>query len=436
MKENIVILLLLVIVYIVINSAFAAEDNPCVQCHLQKDIGQTAIQEWKHSKHYESGVECLDCHTASSTDKDAWKHEGEIIAVIVTPQDCGNCHGTEWKQFDKSHHSKAGEILSSLDNVLGEFSEGLPAAILGCKQCHGGEVKIFSDGRPDPATWPNTGIGRLNADGSRGSCSACHSRHYFAAKVARNPENCGKCHLGPDHPQAEIYAESKHGIAFRANIDRMALDADSWVLGQDYSAAPTCATCHMSATSDMAVTHDPGERISWTLRPVISLKQDSWEMKRSNMQKVCCNCHSQTYVKYFYQQYDNAVDLFNNKFAEPADEIMKKLNAAKLLTATPFDEEIEWIFYYLWHHEGRRARMGASMMGPDYVQWHGFFEVAEQFYIEFIPEASELAHNNKEVTVFIEEIMRRPEHSWLKGMSPEVREKINKFYEDRYKQKY
>ena len=27
-----------------------------------------------------------------------------------------------------------------------------------------------------------------------------------------------------------------------------------------------------------------------------------------------------------------------------------------------FDERIEWEWYYLWHHEGRRARMGASMI--------------------------------------------------------------------------
>ena len=69
----------------------------------------------------------------------------------------------------------------------------------------------------DPDTWPNSGIGRLNPDGSRGTCHACHSRHAFEAKLSRSPENCGKCHMGPDHPQIEIYNESKHGIAFHAN---------------------------------------------------------------------------------------------------------------------------------------------------------------------------------------------------------------------------
>lgn len=116
----------------------------------------------------------------------------------------------------------------------------------------------------------------MNLDGSVGSCSACHSRHDFSPRRARQPENCGKCHLGPDHPQAEIYEESKHGIAYRDLREKMNLDSPDWVLGVDYS-RPTCATCHMSGNSRNGgkVTHDPGERISWTNRPPLSLRMDT-----------------------------------------------------------------------------------------------------------------------------------------------------------------
>ena len=148
------------------------------------------------------------------------------------------------------------------------FPDGVSAAAVnGCWQCHGTEVKILANGKPDPATWPNTGIGRINPDGSEGSCAACHSRHEFSAAQARTPDTCGKCHMGPDHPQIEIYNESKHGIAYHANVDKMNLDNEKWVVGEDYSAAPTCATCHMSATKDQPVTHDVGMRISWNNRP-------------------------------------------------------------------------------------------------------------------------------------------------------------------------
>ena len=57
----------------------------------------------------------------------------------------------------------------------------------------------------------------------------------------------------------------------------MNLTSEKWIVGVDYSAAPTCATCHMSATREQALTHDVGQRISWTLRPIISVKKEDWE---------------------------------------------------------------------------------------------------------------------------------------------------------------
>ena len=67
-----------------------------------------------------------------------------------------------------------------------------------------------------------------------------------------------------------IRAQLEHGILYAANKDRLNIAKDKWVVGKDYSAAPTCATCHMSATPTQPVTHDVGTRISWTLRPAVS----------------------------------------------------------------------------------------------------------------------------------------------------------------------
>ena len=86
-----------------------------------------------------------------------------------------------------------------------------------------------------PTTWPNTGIGRINPDGSKGSCSACHTRHRFSKEQARRPDACGKCHLGPDHPQIEVYQESKHGILYQAFRDKMNMDKGEWVVGSRLS---------------------------------------------------------------------------------------------------------------------------------------------------------------------------------------------------------
>ncbi|MEW6050896.1 MAG: multiheme c-type cytochrome [Candidatus Zixiibacteriota bacterium] len=429
----------------------------CVECHQADMPG--LVGEWRYSRHYGANVGCFECHQADPKDADAVEHNGYTIAVIVSPKDCSRCHLTEFDQFQASHHADAGKILGSLDNVLGEVVEGPMAAVNGCKQCHGTEVKVMADGKLDPTTWPNSGMGRLNPDGSKGSCAACHSRHSFDAALARQPENCGKCHLGPDHPQKEIYEESKHGIAYYANIDRMNLHSSSWIVGVDYSAAPTCATCHMSATRDLPLTHDVGDRISWTLRPPISQKVDaaaikagqkvkSWEARRSDMQKVCANCHTSTYVENFYQQYDGAVGLYNDKFATPATEIYNKLRSSGLITAdNTFDEEIEWTYYFLWHHEGRRARMGAAMFAPDYTQWHGFFEVAARFYTEFVPQVeaiiehglatgNEKAAAAKEVQTVLEKVLNREDHLWFTGNEPEEIKKARMKAMEEFKKRY
>ncbi len=430
------------------------ESAACLECHKQETTG--IYEQWGSSKHFRANVGCYECHKAEKGDPDALDHLGVLISVIVSPKDCARCHEREAKEFQSSHHAKAGRILGSLDNTLAEIVEGdkglvtpmfpqglSAAAVNGCWQCHGAEVKVQKDGTLDPATWPNTGIGRINPDGSEGSCTACHSRHAFSAAQARHPENCGKCHMGPDHPQMEIYNESKHGIAFRANIDKMNLGNAKWIVGEDYSAAPTCATCHMSATKKQPVTHDVGLRISWNNRPAISIRPEvsdakmglpgkdvSWETRRSNMKEVCGTCHNEQYVTSFYTQYDGLVQQYTDKFAKPGLELMAA--AKPLLKPMEFSNAVDWTWFELWHHEGRRARHGASMMGPDYTHWHGTYEVAKRFYAELIPELEELAQTNldskdparaqaaKALQEHIEQVLNRDSHKWfLNKMDPE-----------------
>jgi len=204
-----------------------SDTQKCVDCHAQNHAVVDITEQWKASKHAKNGVGCLACHGAAEGDADKWKHEGYTMTHVPTPKDCAVCHEREVKEFDSSHHSKAAEFIGSLDNILGEIAEGGPAANMGCKQCHGSTVKIDANGVPVAGTWPNTGIGRINPDGSKGSCTACHTRHLFSRAQGREPQTCGRCHMGPDHPQIEIYQESKHGIMFTAFRERMALDSRS-----------------------------------------------------------------------------------------------------------------------------------------------------------------------------------------------------------------
>src|SRR5512137_1902916 len=93
----------------------------------------------------------------------------------------------------------------------------------------------------------------------------------------------------------------------------------------------------------------------------------------------------------------------------------------------PFEHTVQWIFYELWHHEGRRARHGASMMGPDYTHWHGLYEVSKHFYTEFLPAVVETAAQKSpelkdKYQKKVQYLLSQDEHVWLKGLKPEEAE--------------
>jgi len=354
----------------------------CVTCHEKETPG--IVNDWKASQHSRGRVTCFDCHKAEKTDIDAREHEGALIAVIVSPRDCARCHSKEAREFEESHHSKATTFLSKktpegriMDNVLGYGVEGVEAARVGCEKCHGSKVEIGSDGMLTAATWPNQGIGRVNPDGSRGSCTACHSRHKFSIGEARKPETCGTCHIGPDHPHLEIYMESKHGVIYANEKEKWDWNIAGSNWDTQYYRAPTCATCHMSGIGKVETTHNVGKRLSWFLAKPRSEPRPNWRENRKEMQSVCKNCHSDNWVKGFYTQGDDAIKLYNEKFYDPIKKLMDGLYADGLLTKDKFDEELEFKFFEYWHHEGRRARAGVFMMGADYAQWHGFYELGK-----------------------------------------------------------
>ncbi|MBI4879177.1 MAG: hydroxylamine oxidoreductase [Planctomycetes bacterium] len=449
----------------------SAASKECIDCHKKTEI--VIYQQWGLSKHHRGNVGCFECHAAEPSDPDAVLHYDRTISVIVSPKDCGRCHAKEVAEFVGSHHSKAGRILGSLDNVLADvvegnrgmitpgFPEGVSAAAVnGCYQCHGSQIKVQANGRLDPVTYPNSGIGRLNPDGSEGACNACHSRHVFSAEQARHPDTCGKCHLGPDHPQKEIYEESKHGIAFFANVERMNMGSSKWIVGEDYWAAPTCATCHMSGTRGQAVTHDVGMRISWNNRPERSTRPEvsdaklglpgkdvPWQVRRANMTEVCLNCHNQNWVENFYQQYDALIDLYHVKYQEPGQALMALVKPLRKHEA-PFSEKVDWTWFELWHHEGRRARHAASMMAPDYTHWHGTYELARNFYAKFIPELEELVERGlasgeparcaaaEALRAKLDGVLDSRDHQWaVDKMDPEEKARRDKAREE-FKKRY
>ncbi len=217
----------------------------CAECHRNET--KAMVVEYEQSLHAVKGVNCLDCHRALSG-QESMEHRGFTLAKKPTAKNCAQCHRTEYEQFLRSRHAAPayaavvgdtvftpeqiahaekyhpGAVKREANALVG--LEGNAAAVKGCLSCHA--------------------VGKPNADGSIGSCTQCHSRHLASVRLARLPETCGQCHMGPDHSQIEIYKESKHGVIFDSLRDRMNLDARPDELTADDMPVPTCATCHMS----------------------------------------------------------------------------------------------------------------------------------------------------------------------------------------------
>lgn len=358
------------------SASFVRASGKCAECHRRET--SAVVHEIEMSAHAAKDVNCLDCHRPVKG-QDSIDHRGFVIAKHLTSANCRECHETEYRQFERSRHGapawaavSGAAVFTPEQIALAEkFHHGAvnrpanalvhvegPAAVnKGCYQCHD--------------------IGKPNADGTIGSCTACHARHASSVELARTPETCGQCHMGPDHSQLEIYHESKHGVLFNAQRHRFRLDAPAKELTTRDMPVPTCATCHMSGLEGMNVTHDTTERLSMFLFAPKTDKRPGYQQGVTQMQETCLKCHTRPNVEKFYAEAETVV-ASTNELVLQSEAIMKQLREEKLLTPEPFDERIEFVAFDLWHYGGRTAKHGAYMGGADFVQWHGFYELVSK----------------------------------------------------------
>jgi len=384
------------------NNEVAMAAESCIKCHQKLNPG--IYYDWKESVHAKVGVDCYKCHQLSDSSSDLvfkahFKHTTQPISIVVSPKICENCHAKEFAEYSRSKHANTINIMWKVDKWLQHGMNNEIERRTGCYACHGTVVTV-KDGRPVSGTWPNVGVGRKNPDGSLGSCTSCHTRHKFSIQEARKPEACGQCHLGPDHPQIEIYNESKHGAIYHAEGDSWNWETEDgmWLAGRDFR-SPTCSACHMSAGSTVPSSHDVTERLAWETQAPLTVRPNEfkafpastkWEVERSKMRLVCMQCHSESWQNDHFSNLDEVVQNYNEQYYIPAKQAIDELYHREFLSKESyFDEDLEWEFYELWHHEGRRARMGAAMMAPDYAWWHGFYELKHRF-IHFMKDAEEI----------------------------------------------
>jgi hydroxylamine dehydrogenase len=381
-------------------------------------------------------VGCAECHTLRSKNHPgSFDHEGFQVHTVVSPADCATCHTQESGEFSQNlmAHARGNLVDNPVYMDLANHVNGVQKVAGGkvsyekptsadeaesCLFCHGTEIKV--DGtktvnNPDLGEvtvakltgWPNRGVGRKNPDGSLGSCTACHTRHQFSLKMARNPAACAECHKGPDVPAYKVYQVSKHGNIFQAMSGDWNLEALPWTVGKDFK-APTCAACHVSllVTEDGTVlakrTHRMNDRLWWRLlglvyshphpkdpdvakiknadgmtlattlggKPASKYLIDAKEQaaRKATMSKVCLACHSNQWVDGQFKRLEASIKS-SDAMVLASTEIMRDIWQKGLAVGpgkgSPFDEYIEQVWVEQWLFFGNSVRYASAMAGAD-----------------------------------------------------------------------
>ncbi|MHB8091648.1 MAG: multiheme c-type cytochrome [Syntrophales bacterium] len=443
-------------------AVISAATQACIDCH--ETINPGMVADWRKSLHATvspaeaikkpllerrvsfknpppgleaTAVGCAECHTLNSdAHKDTFDHNGVKVHIVVSPRDCATCHPEEVAEYGHNIMSQAhGNLLqnpvykSMMDaaNCLQKF-DGVRARLTtvdklteedSCIYCHGTKVEVTgskiretSMGEmtfPVLSGWPSGGVGRINPDGSKGACTACHTRHAFSIEMARKPATCSECHKGPDVPAYKVYQVSKHGNLYESAGDKWNFSAVPWTVGRDFT-APTCATCHASLLVNEAGdvvakrSHQMNDRSAWRLfglpyahphpqspdttiiknRAGLPLPTeltgetaagyliDKKEQgkRRASMQAICLQCHATSWVDGHFARLENSVETTNQMTRTATDIILAawKKGLAKGLDKKDsiFNEAIERMWVEQWLFYANSTRFASAMGGADY----------------------------------------------------------------------
>ncbi len=371
--------------------------DTCIDCH--KKHQPNIVIDWEISKHSQNDVDCATCHgDAHSTEQDYAKAE------IPTPETCAECHDTQVEQFSKGKHALAWAVMKAMPTIHHQ-----PAALIdgmkGCGGCHKIGLKSEQD------------IKKLKEEGrgfGMASCDACHTRHTFSTKEAKQPQACQTCHMGFDHPQWEMYSSSKHGVRY--------LLKQNGILHED-TPAPTCQTCHMqegnhevrTAWGFLAVRLPLPEDEQWKAdqitilqalgvldlqgnptalldvikaADVVRLTQEDFDRERNKMIKTCKTCHSINFAKEQIERGDQMIKEADFLLAQGIREIagLYKDGILAKPDSYPFDFPMLLTFHdaptvieqrlFEMHLKHRmRAFQGVYHANPDYALWYGWSEM-------------------------------------------------------------
>ncbi|AJF07845.1 hydroxylamine oxidase [Geoalkalibacter subterraneus] len=382
-------------------------------------------------------VGCAECHTANpDAHPDTFDHNGFKVHTVVTPADCAVCHPTEVDQYSHNimaqaygnlNHNPVYHDLVEMSIGTQKFANGelsvdppnIDTESDACNYCHGTVVEFQgleerSTGMgtmslPKYSGWPNQGVGRINPDGTKGSCAACHTRHNFSIEMARKPYTCGECHKGPDVPAYKVYMVSKHGNIYNSHWKDWDFKAVPWVAGEDFT-APTCATCHASLvvtpTGEVISerTHQFNDRSAWRIfglpyahahpkdadttkiknsdglplptsldgTPATEYLIDENEQnkRRATMKRVCSACHSEGWTNGHFERFENTIQIMNEKTLTSTGILLEAYNSGVANGLADgdslFNEALEKKWVETWLFYANSTRFSSAMAGADY----------------------------------------------------------------------
>jgi len=463
MKSLSVLLACLTVVFVGLSVAhgeapISTATEECLGCHATTHPG--IVESWKKSEHATitpgmiMGVEgsghklsaenvpeelkkvvvgCAECHTLRPKEhKDTFDHNGHDIHVVVSPGDCRTCHAEEARQYDRNlmAHAYGNLVNNDLYQQLILSINGSPVLEKGkvalkpanaateaesCLYCHGTKLQVTGTrvretemGEmefPVIEGWPSQGVGRINLDDTRGSCTACHTRHDFSIEMARKPHTCKECHVGPDAPANKVYDASKHGNLFSAKEAEWNFKNIPWTIGKDFG-APTCAACHISLLVDgegkvvVQRTHEMKNRLPWRIFGLVYAhphpkEPDTSIIRNKNdlplptdfeggfatkfllspeertaatqeMQASCRQCHGQSWVDGHWSRFLNTIEQTNSATlagTQLIQEIWKRGLAAGPGKGNPFDEFCEKLWSDTWLFYANSIRYASAMAG-------------------------------------------------------------------------
>jgi hypothetical protein len=352
----------------IITAASAEEkagDGACLSCH-GKDT-PLVIKSWSESAHAKNDIGCGECHEG---DYDIGHMTGEDRG-IVEAYVCARCHA----DVSKGHFSGKHGISFRAGRACTRNMNKTPEIHAGCNDCHEKgsrlprqEVECARFLAQSPEMQRQ---GCLSCHKVENRCDACHSAHDTDLAIVRDPAVCATCHMGPDHPQYEMWKTSRHGIMFNLK-------------GRDYS--PDCNTCHMPEGN-----HDVSTGITMGLAGQ-EYPEQLRETQRAKMLEVCLTCHTNSFSMRSLEDGD-AIQLQAKAIVDEAASIIRKLDEDGLLSPSPavrpahplsgnkleigpqmlYEDlsRVEAVFFRMKKFYYVITYKGAFHQNPDYAHWYG-----------------------------------------------------------------